>query len=78
MDILEPFPKTHSGNKYILVFTDHLTCYNEIVVIPDQTSLTVARALVDRVIQRHSTPEVLVSDNALGFTSELLQDLRNR
>jgi len=73
MDILGPFPKTPQGNKYILVFTDHLTRYNEMIATPDQTSPTVARALVERVISRHSSPKVLISDNALGFTSSVFK-----
>lgn len=75
MDILGPFKKTFKNKKYILVFTDHLTRYNGLISLPDQTSEIVRRALLERIIQTYGTPEILVSDNAANFTSKLLDEI---
>lgn len=59
MDIMGPLPTTTQGNKYVLVFTDHLTKYAEVVALPDQTAETVARAFVDKIVLRHGVPRQL-------------------
>ena len=75
MDFLGPLPTTIRENKYLLVFIDHLTRYVEIVPVRDRSAATVAEALRHRIIVRHSCPQVLISDNAQEFTSELLNKL---
>ena len=75
MDFLGPLPTTIRENKYLLVFIDHLTRYVEIIPVKNRLASTVAEALKHRIIARHSCPQVLISDNAQEFTSELLQKL---
>ena len=75
MDIIGPFPVTDEGYKYILVFVDFLSRYIEIVPIKNKSSISVAEALRHRIITRHSCPRVLLSDNALEFTSDVIQNL---
>ena len=75
MDFLGPFPVTPKGNKHILVFIDYMTRYVEIVPVKDRMAETVAEAFKSRIITRHSCPEVLLSDNAAEFTSEILKKL---
>ena len=54
VDILE-MPKTERGNSYIVVM-DYLTKWPEAYAIPDQSSETIARLLVEYVICRHGVP----------------------
>ena len=75
IDHMGPLPTTYHGNKYLLVFDDHLTKYVEIVPVRDRTAGTVAEALMSHIIMRHSCPEVLLSDNAPEFTGEVLRKL---
>ena len=75
MDFLGPMPSTYRGNKYLLVFIDYLTRWVEIVPCADRLASTVAEALKSTIIVRHSCPEVLLSDNAPEFTSEVLNKL---
>ena len=49
VDLME-MPLTALGNRYALVFLDYLTKWVEAYPLPDQTSGTIARVLVDRVI----------------------------
>ena len=75
MDFMGPFPTTFRGNKNLLVFIDYLTRYVEIVPVRDRMAATVAEALKSRIIVSHSAPEILMSDNAPEFTSEIIQKL---
>ena len=75
MDFLGPFPTSIRDNNYCLVFIDYLSRWVEIVPTRNRLASTVAEALKSRIIVRHSCPEVLVSDNAPEFTSELLSKL---
>ena len=61
-DILGPLPETENGNKYILVISCYFTKWVEAVAIPDQTAITVARALVEEVVCRFGTPAYVHSD----------------
>ena len=45
VDILGPFPESHSGNKYIMVVVDHFTKWSEAYAIPNQEAVTVALKL---------------------------------
>ena len=49
-------PKTKGGNGYIVVFMDYLTKWPEAFAIPDQTSLTIARLFVEKIVSRHGVP----------------------
>ena len=75
MDFLGPFQTSYRGNKYVLVFVDHLSRWVEIVPTRDRLAATVAEAFKSRIIVRHSCPEILMSDNASEFTSEILKKL---
>ena len=76
LDTLGPFPKCKSTNsRYILVFKDSLTRYTEICPVPSRDGKEVAKALLERVITRHSTPNILITDNAAEFKSEFFTEL---
>lgn len=75
MDIVGPFPTTTEGNRYLLVFVDHLTKYSEVVAMPDQKAETVAKKFVELVILRHGVPQQILTDQGPNFTSRLFQDV---
>lgn len=75
MDIMGPLPTSSEGNRYILVFIDHLTRYAEAIAMPDQKAETVARAFVDKVVLRHSAPQQLLTDRGTNFTSQLMREV---
>ena len=43
--------------------------------LPDQTSETIARVLVDRVICRHGVPRELLSDRGANLLSAVILDV---
>ena len=46
MDIVGPFPRSHSGNRYVLVLCDYSTRYPEAVPLKNVDAETVAEELV--------------------------------
>ena len=74
VDIIQ-FPLSYDGHQYAIVFMDYLTKWPEVFAIPDQTALTVARALVEGVISRHGVPSELLSDRGRNFLSGLMAEV---
>ena len=63
LDVSGPYPKTLSGNKYIIGFVDWYSGWPEAFAVPDKSAETVAHLLLEEIIQRYSTPLQIVSDN---------------
>ena len=53
----------------------HLTKWVEAFPLPDQTSASIARLLIDHVVCRHGVPKQLLSDHGANLLSELMRDL---
>ena len=49
IDALGPLPLSNSGNRYIIVLSDYLTCWPEAFAVPDITAETVAQLLLDEI-----------------------------
>jgi len=74
IDIME-MPLTQDGNRYVVVMMDYLTKWVEACAIPNQSSETLAKALVDNVICRHGVPKELLSDRGANLLSNLMLDI---
>ena len=66
---------SYEGNNYILVITDYFTKWVEVIALPDWTAETTCKALVDKIINYHGPPRVIVTDRGTNFTSELFNHL---
>lgn len=77
VDIKGQLTSTLSGNKYIIIFIDHFSRFVIAVPLSDVTSNTILTALVDHLVCQHGAPEVLLSDNASYFTSQLSNSVYN-
>ena len=76
IDFVGPMPgPTKLNNVYLLVMVDHFTRYAEAVALPDRQASSVAKALMRKWITRHGLMEVLHSDQAQEFESDLLAKL---
>lgn len=75
MDMLGPFPLSHSGNRWVIIATDYLTRYAETSALPNGTALEVAKFFINCVVLRHGAPEILITDRGAAFTAELLQQI---
>ena len=74
VDIME-LPTTTSGNRYVLVFQDHLTKWPFVFAMPDQKSERIATLLVEEVVPFFGVPEALLSDRGTNLLSHLMMDV---
>ena len=61
VDVVQ-LPTSRKGNKYAIVFVDYLTKWPEVFPARDQSSLTIAKVLVEQIIPTHGVPSQLLSD----------------
>lgn len=60
---------------YCLTVIDRFTRWPEAIPLPDKTTITVAKALIDRWISRYGTPLTITSDQGMQFESALFTEL---
>lgn len=75
IDVAGPFPKSRSGNKYVLVAMDYFSKWPEVYAIPNQEATTVAEALISNWISRFGVPLELHSDQGRNFESNVFQEM---
>ena len=63
LDLSGPYPKTMSGNKYIIAFVDWFSGWPEAFTVPDKTADTVAHLLIEEIFPRFGCPLQIVTDN---------------
>ncbi len=77
IDLVGPLKKSKNGNKWILTVEDYLSKWPEAIPLPDSKAHTIATALLDHVISRHSAPRVILSDRGQNFLSSVVRELCN-
>jgi transposase InsO family protein len=70
IDLLGPFPKSKSGNVWLLTVVDHFTRWPIAVPLKDAESSTIAAALFDKVVTEHGVPEKILSDQGKNLVSQ--------
>ena len=66
VDVLQ-LPCSYSENCYPLFFMDYLMKRPEVFAIVDQTSATIAKILVEKIMSRHGVPAEILSDRGRTF-----------
>jgi transposase InsO family protein len=61
------------GNKYILVITEYLTRLCEVTPLPNNSTKTIAKALLHKLVFNHGCPEQLLSDQGKQFHDEIMR-----
>ncbi len=74
IDLVGPFPRTGSGNQYIITCSDYFTKWPEAAAIPDKTVCGVANFLFT-LITRHGSPAIIQSDQGREFVNQLNKHL---
>jgi hypothetical protein len=62
------------GNNFMLILVDHFSRFTILRAIPDKTSITIAKELLN-IFCLFSFPKVLTSDNGTEFISEIVSQL---
>ena len=75
VDVLQ-LPMSMNGNHYAVVFMDHFAKWSEVFTVPDQTTETIVRLLVEHIISHHGVPDQLLSDRGKNFLSSLVQGVQ--
>uniref|UniRef100_UPI00292D4351 DDE-type integrase/transposase/recombinase n=1 Tax=Bradyrhizobium sp. 33ap4 TaxID=3061630 RepID=UPI00292D4351 len=75
MDLLGPFSRSSSGNRWIIVATDYLTRYAETKALPQGTAAEVAKFFIESIVLRHGAPKTIITDRGTAFTSRLTQEI---
>ena len=71
-DILGPLQLTKHGNEYILIIIDQFTKWLENVLIPNQNSETIDKAIADNFISKYGCPTELHSDQEKNVDGVLM------
>jgi len=74
VDYIGPFPKSKSGNKYVLTLVCHSTRYVEAWPTKDQNSSAAIDVLKKRVIYKHGCPRELLVDKGTPFQSSKFKE----
>jgi len=75
IDLTGPWP-TSGGNKYTLTFIDHFTKWADAVAIPNKESITVAKALIEKIFTQVGCVLQIISDQGKEFDNHLLTSIR--
>lgn len=78
IDLLGRFPKSTTGNRWIIVCTDYLTRYAVTKPVPTAEAPEVAKFLVEDIILKHGAPRVMISDRGKVFQSRLVSEVMSR
>ncbi len=75
VDLMGPFPRSSSGNVFLLVFVDYYSRWVELFSLRKATSETVSQILIREVLTRWGVPDYILSDRGSQFTSSVFQEL---
>ncbi|MGL4850996.1 MAG: reverse transcriptase domain-containing protein [Clostridium sp.] len=63
------------GSRFIFVAIDHFSKWVETRVIENKSAAEIVRAIKELILDRHGTPERILSDNGLEFGNKQIQQL---
>lgn len=77
-DLLGPYPRSKSGNRYLLVVTDWFTKFVFIHPLAKATSKSIVKFLEYNVFLIFGVPQIFVADNGPQFISSEFKNLMNK
>lgn len=75
IDLIGPFPRSSTGNRWIIVCADYLTRFCETAALPSATAGEVSQFMLHCIILRHGPPRVIISDRGRQFTADVVEEL---
>jgi len=77
VDLCGPFRNQTNKKRYIFVCIDAMTKFVSAKVIRNKQAVTVARAFEEEILDRHSCPFEVVTDQGTEFNKEFAEQLQN-
>jgi transposase InsO family protein len=74
-DILDEFPETENGNRYVIVISDYFNKWTETFPMRNMEAQTVARNITNEDICRFGCPETIHSDQGRQYESLLFDEV---
>jgi hypothetical protein len=74
MDISGPYPKSLSGNKYILSIVDHYSGWPEAFPLPDKSAENIAHMVIDEIVPRFGCPLQIVTDHGTENENRFMRE----
>ncbi|KAG8200916.1 hypothetical protein JTE90_020556 [Oedothorax gibbosus] len=78
MDLLGRFPKSQSGNKWVIMCTDYLTRYASTKAFPTAEAPEVAKFFVEEVLLTHGAPRSIITDRGQVFQSKIFAEINQQ
>ena len=75
IDFIGPFPKSLSGNKYVIIAVDYCTKWVIAKAIPNSKTKEVVDFFIKRIVLQHGAPSFLISDQGKSLNSNFSQTL---
>ena len=74
LDLSGPYPKSLSGNRYIIAFVDWYSGWPEAFAVPDKTAETIAHLIINEIFPRFGCPLELVTDNGTENCNKVVKE----
>ena len=75
LDYVGPLPRTHNGNRYIIVATEALTRWPIAKAVPEADAKTTAKFLYDEIVLQFGPPETILTDQGTHFINKLIEQV---
>ncbi len=73
INFMGPFPRSTSGNVYLVVFVDYYTHWVKLYPLRKATAETVSRVLTQEILTRWGVPDFILSDQGSQFVSAVFK-----
>ncbi|KAF9762442.1 Transposon Tf2-11 polyprotein [Nosema granulosis] len=77
LDLIGRIP-TKNGNKFVFVAIDHFSKWIETKVIPNKSERTIIECIKELILQKHGTPNRIITDCGLEFKKRGVQALAEK
>ncbi|XP_060071985.1 uncharacterized protein LOC132551825 [Ylistrum balloti] len=74
LDLSGPYPRSLSGNKYIVSFVDWYSGWPEAFAVPDKSAETIAHLLIEEIFPRYGAPLQIVTDNGTENENRVMRE----
>ena len=75
IDLIDPFPRSKSGNRHVIVAVDYLTKWVIAKAVPTAATTDVVNFFVKQIVLQHGAPVTLISDRVKCLTSDFAEKI---